>query len=467
MIARAFLLIAVQCLAGCSTLLRSSSAEFDDGEIKACDFGPPTYVKAPVPGGFALFGGTLAAHRDTLMSSAWFEVNPRTGAPAEGAELMTGLGAIRVYSGVADKPELVRPLIYHEPNSPAILPKDGLPGVLQDAALITTHPIALSDSWLAIGDAGRDTFRGAVRLFERRAYGNDVGQVLTRKDGQEGDFFGLGLAFDRDTLVVGAPGSDRGAESGGMTYVYRRGPSGHELVAEFEPPAPRPSGWFGAAVAISPEWIVVTAPGALSADEATDNAGAYAFRRDGDAIDPTPHLIPRPPGAGYFGASVSLDGDWLAIGAPGTPSAEAEPFAGSAHLYRLESGEWVLMKSVDTMKVGGTLFGWTVALTSESLFAGFAWASPDSSLGAAGRVHVFQRDEDGNILNEPCHLSAPNPDIEDSFGTALAAGQGFVAISAPFEDGRRGGVREPDGENQLADSGAVYVYRTNAAQSVP
>src|SRR5262245_53994793 len=117
------------------------------------------------------------------------------------------------------------------------------------------------------------TDTGAVFVFDTRTQRRRL--TLRNPVPTTGDFFGAALAADGDTVAVGAPLDGMAAWKAGAVYLFRR--STAELLegkplTSLEPQARE---LFGAAVAMSPELIVVGAP----SDDAAQPGRAYVFDR--------------------------------------------------------------------------------------------------------------------------------------------------------------------------------------------
>jgi hypothetical protein len=200
---------------------------------------------------------------------------------------------------------------------------------------------------------------------------------------------------------------------------------------------------FGRAAALDGAWGVV---GAHRFGSSPNQAGAVLlFQRSGldwsaagmlQASDRT--------AADDFGASVSIQGDWLAVGAPlddprGTNS-------GSTYLFQNGAGGWTQTAKL-VASDAGTLdqFGASVSLAQGWVLVGSPF---DDDRGTdSGAVYAFQYD--GQAWTQSAKLT-PGA-VGDQFGTASSASGDAVAIGAPFDD-QRG-----------SDAGAAYVYRRNGA----
>src|SRR5262249_6682554 len=141
-------------------------------------------------------------------------------------------------------------------------------------------------------------------------------QKLIANDGEAGHFFGRSVAISGDTVVAGAQFDKIGANEGqGSGYVFTRNGTVWTQQKKLNSPDGEARDLFGRAVGLSGDTVVVGAPD----DDIGANFGqgsAYVFTRsgavwtlqqkltsdDGEAID-------------LFGSAVALSGDTLAVGA--------------------------------------------------------------------------------------------------------------------------------------------------------
>ncbi len=137
--------------------------------------------------------------------------------------------------------------------------------------------------------------------------------------------FGHRVAIEGDTLVVTArfAAGDDGTFSVGEAYVYRRDPGGADVwpyVATLSPSVPSSSGYFGSALALAGDTVLIGAPGTTI--EARNRQGAaYAFERAAggpDAWGEVARLLAYDGlSEAQFGVAVALDGAARIIGAQG------------------------------------------------------------------------------------------------------------------------------------------------------
>ncbi len=139
---------------------------------------------------------------------------------------------------------------------------------------------------------------------------------LTASDGAYGDNFGVSVAIDGDTVVVGA--EQTYSEGPGAAYVYRT-TDGWSTHTEIKLTASDGASedLFGHSVAIDGETVLV---GAYEADPVPrDSGSAYVFRTsDGGTTYPQVAKLTAADAAAFdeFGRSVAIDGGIIVAGAP-------------------------------------------------------------------------------------------------------------------------------------------------------
>jgi len=212
-----------------------------------------------------------------------------------------------------------------------ILPLDGRPG--DDFG----EAVSLDGDRLAVGAAGNDdngSGSGSAYIFERNADGiwSPVTKILPL-DGQAGDDFGEAVSLDDDRLAVGAQDDDDNGSDSGSAYIFERNEDGNwPPVTKILPLDGQASDAFGDSVSLDGDRLAV---GAFfgNADNGLDSGSAYIFERNPDGswsqvseIFPLDGQV-----SDFFGDSVSLDGDRLAVGASG--DADNGPDTGSAYIF--------------------------------------------------------------------------------------------------------------------------------------
>ena len=137
--------------------------------------------------------------------------------------------------------------------------------------------VAVNGDTVVVGARQNDTSSGAAYLFtEVSGVWKHVAK-LTADDGAANDEFGISVAVDGDTIVVGAHQDDDNGDLSGSAYVFTRDSAGgwrqrDKLTASAGEAGDR----YGYSVGVSGDAIVV---GAYSDDRNEANTGAVYFLR--------------------------------------------------------------------------------------------------------------------------------------------------------------------------------------------
>jgi hypothetical protein len=164
----------------------------------------------------------------------------------------------------------------------------------------------------------------------------------TREDGAQ---FGYSISISGDTFVAGAIREDvNGYMDAGAAYVFVRSGSSWTQQARLKASNPGELDRFGESVSISGNYIVVGAMyedsnakgvgGSQTDNSARESGAAYVFVRSGTTWTQQAYLKPSNTREFFrFGASVSISGDVIVVGAPGEDSNGQKAERGSEH-YR-------------------------------------------------------------------------------------------------------------------------------------
>jgi hypothetical protein len=169
--------------------------------------------------------------------------------------------------------------------------------------------------------------------------------TLKASDGVNGDTFGLSVAIDGNTVVVGAPyATVNGNQNQGAAYVFVKPASGWanmQQTAELTASDGQPLVYFGISVGISGRTLVVGDSGAeIGGNKAQGAAYVFVEPPTGWASTTETAKLTASDG-GYdsgFGSSVAISGNTLVVGAPQT-----YPIPGNAYVFVEPAGGWTDM----------------------------------------------------------------------------------------------------------------------------
>lgn len=264
---------------------------------------------------------------------------------------------------------------------------------------------------------------------------------LVAGDAAQGDAFGIAVAVDGDTAVIGAAGNGLG----GAAYVFTRSGGVWTEQAQLTPNDPAEHGSFGISVALDGDTAIV---GALRTGFQSFFAGAtYVFTRSGTTWTQQAKLVPDfTPVEQFdddFGRHVALDGDTVVVGAKRDDSA-TDPFnnSGLAYVFTRSGTDWSQQAILAPSDLAaGDAFGFSVAVDGDTSLIG----APN-----AGFAYIFTRS--GGIWTEQAKLT---PSDALAFGdcihllscTAVALDGDTAMVGAVFDDGATSIV-----------GGRVYVF---------
>ncbi len=299
-----------------------------------------------------------------------------------------------------------------------------------------------------------------------------------------GDRFGMAVAINGDTIVVGAPyessnqttitngtsaSPDNSATNAGAAYVFVRSGTTWSQQAYLKAPNAETNDYFGNSVAISGDTIVVGAyfessnqititngQTASSNNAASSSGAAYVFVRSGTTWSQQAYLkAPNAEAGDHFGQSVAIYQDTIVVGADTERSNQtsitngqtASPDnqsvdSGAAYVFVRTSGNWAqqaYLKAPNTLP--GYHFGLSVSINGDTVVVGAPQedsnqttitngtsASPDNSATNAGAAYVFVRS--GTTWSQQAYLKAPNAEAWDMFGTSVAVSNDTIVIGA-------------------------------------
>ncbi len=461
------------------------------------------YGKASNTGAGDDFGCSVALSGDTLAVGAFGESSAAQGAGGDqDDDSIFSSGAVYVFrrTGTAWQQEA-----YLKASNPGASDQFGYRVALSGDTLAIGANLENSASQGVGGDQDDNAAvdSGAVYVFRRTGTAWQQEVYLKASNTGAGDQFGASVALAGDTLAVGAPGEDSAAQGvdgdqdddtavdRGAVYVFRRTGTAwqQEAYVKGASTGARAGDAFGFDVALSGDALAVGATreineppdvaGEPDDDPPADSGAVYVFRRTGTAWQQEEHLAAsETAGADFFGWSVALSDDTLAIGAigyagewlgvDGNLSGNAVSDAGVVYVFRRTGAGWQQEACLGASNAGFLdAFGWSVALSGDLLAVGARGESSgaqgvggnqdDYSAWESGAVYVFHRA--GTAWQQAEYLKASNTGAGDLFGYGVALSGDVLAIGARHEDSAAQGVDGDQDDNAAVDSGAVYIFQ--------
>lgn len=249
--------------------------------------------------------------------------------------------------------------------------------------------------------------------------------------------------------------------------------------------------WFGQAVAISGDTVVIGAyredsnttgvNGSQSNDAAPESDAAYVFVRKGGVWTQEAYLKASNAGAyDNFGGAVAISGDTIVVGARwegssatgvnGNQNNNSSPYSGAAYVFIRHDGIWTQEAYLKASNAeANDTFGSAVAISEDTVIVGAPQEDssakgvdldPSNNQAAdSGAAYVFVRN--AGVWTQQAYLKASNTGAQDAFGGAVGISGDTVIVGAVWEDSAATGVNRPQNNELSPDSGAAYIFVRN------
>jgi hypothetical protein len=315
-----------------------------------------------------------------------------------------------------------------------------------------------------------------------------------------GDEFGHRVSLSGDTLAVGAysessiatgingDGADDSAPLSGAVYVFTRTGTIWTQQAYIKASNTGAGDNFGWSVSLSGDTLSVGAAqedsnatginGDQADNSAVDSGAVYVFTRTGTTWTQQAYIKASNTGAGdWFGYSVSLSGDTLAVGAVqedsnatginGTQADNSAVDSGAVYVFTRTGTTWTQQAYIKASNTdAGDEFGHRVSLSGDTLAVGAYGESSiatgingdgtDDSAPLSGAVYVFTRT--GTTWTQQAYIKASNTGQNDGFGWSVSLSGDTLAVAAVQEASSATGINGNQADNSADLSGAVYVF---------
>lgn len=211
-------------------------------------------------------------------------------------------------------------------------------------------------------------------------------------------------------------------------------------------------------------------------DQSAVLAGAaYVFVRSGTSWSQQAYLKASNTGVwDYFGSAVAVSGDTVVVGAPmedsGTQGVNSTPNdavadAGAAYVFVRNGTTWSQQAYVKASNNDpAARFGFSVAASGDLVVVGANWensgttginSTPNTSASRSGAAYVFERN--GTNWSQQAYLKASNTGADDNFGQSVSASGDTVVVGANEEDSGTTGINSTPNESAVG-SGAAYIF---------
>lgn len=371
---------------------------------------------------------------------------------------------------------------YFKPSKNGMAYHFGSSVAISGDTVVIGSPIDASNATGVNGDQSNDlaTGSGAAYVFVRIDGVWSQQAYLKASNTRSGGAFGYSVAISGDTVVVGAIGegssatgvngnqADNSAYFSGAAYVFTRSGNTWTQEAYLKASNTGRNDFFGQAVAIDGDTIVVGADSedsnatGVNGDESnngngsSDSGAAYIFTRSGGVWSQQAYLKESISLANdAFGHSVAIFGDTVVVGAPyAFGESDTEPnisMAGAVYVFVRSGSVWSHQARLNASNPGFLdRFARSVAISGDTLVVG---ACQEDSGGA---VYVFTRN--GTAWSQQAYLKSSNGEVGDAFGWVVAIAGDILISSSILEDSNAVDTNGNQSDNSATDSGAVYIF---------
>lgn len=282
---------------------------------------------------------------------------------------------------------------------------------------------------------------GAAYVYVRNETGWQFQQKLTASDATPQSFFGISVAIDNDTIVVGAHGV---ANASGAAYVFSR--SGNTWVQQQKLTGSENSPFdsFGLSVDIKGDRIVCGAFGNSDFNTITWGS-AYVFTRTGNVWSETQKLAASDASDfNRFGLRVALSEDTIIVGADGNSG-----FSGAVYVFTFNGSSWVEQEKLRAQDATPkTFFGYRLGISGDTIVAaseGWVDATIETSTPAA--VYIFRRTPSG--WHQQKRIRITDAGLLGQFGLTADVSGNTIVIGCPNDF------------TVAPFSGSAYIFRRN------
>jgi hypothetical protein len=251
---------------------------------------------------------------------------------------------------------------------------------------------------------------------------------LLASDGATTDVFGISVSIDGDYALIGADGDDAAK---GSAYVFKRDGTiwteEQKLLASDGATGDR----FGRSVSINGDYALIGAPG-----DDTWKGSAYVFKRDGTIWTEEQKLLASDGATNdIFGISVSIDGDYALIGAYGD-----DTYKGSAFVFKRDGAIWTEEQKLTASDgATGDYFGWSVSINGD-----YALIGADGDDTYKGSAYVFIKESENQPPGIPTITGETNGDAGTEYEYT------FNAVD-PDSDNVKYHIDWDDGDTETTD----------------
>lgn len=312
------------------------------------------------------------------------------------------------------------------------------------------YSVSISGDYAIAGasedDIGSNEGQGSAYMYHFNGGQWSQTQKLVASDGGSSDYFGYSVAISGNYAIVGAFDDKIGANEGqGSAYIFFY--NGTQWIEQQKLTASDggPYDAFGISVSIDGEYAAI---GAIRHDVGTngDQGCVYVFKYNGSAWLQQQKLLASDPAANQkLGVSVSINSNRIISGTDGA-TVGGNAYQGSAYVYSYNGSVWSQQQKL-TAADGGPedWFGYSVSIQGDDVIVG-AFGDDIGSNTNQGSAYIFHFES--NTWVQKQKVIANDGDASDEFGISVALYNDHVLIGA-----------SSDAVGSSLFQGSAYIYQ--------
>ena len=319
-----------------------------------------------------------------------------------------------------------------------------------DTAIVPTFGscVSISDNYAIVGAFGENSYAGKAYIFKKEDNGTwSKTQEINASDAASEDYFGKTISIDGDYAIVGASGKDLNdtqTDTGAAYIFYKESDGTWSQVQKITASDAVKDDSFGSSVSIDGDYAVVGARKKDVNDTLTGTGATYIFHKENDGTWSQVQELNASDAEknDYFGSSVSIDGDYIVVGANGKDASDEETDTGVAYIFHKDSNEtWSQTQEIIASNAAkDDYFGKSVSLDKDTIVVG-AYKKNNYE----GNAYIFQKDTNGTFLQKDI-LNASDKHEDSYFSYSVAISDGYVIVGAY-------------GDDRETMSGSSYIFK--------
>lgn len=294
-------------------------------------------------------------------------------------------------------------------------------------------------------------------------------------DREANDNYSFSVAIDGDYAIVGAYQEDEDTlneatlSNAGSAYIYKN-EAGTWVEMQKIVASDRSSiDNFGYSVAINGDYVIVGAyqedNDVVGGNTMSNSGSAYIFKNIAGEWTEMQKIVASDRNTDdFFGASVSISGEYAVIGAyqedENASGNSTMSNSGSAYIFHNVSDTWSeVQKIVASDRSAVDYFGLSVSMSGDYLIVG-AYSEDENVAGSAtlnnaGSAYIFKNN--AGTWAQSQKIVASDRGAEDFFGYSVSISGNVAIVGAYQED------HNTSGSANLANSGSAYIYTRNGS----